>query len=265
MLHGSASALCRRPVPAYARARQRVAAASWMPCAGWHGWALPGASCRLRTEMELGLSPLGPRVRPRRMAAPPCRLIRICPPCSWTARSDARTSARRACPSATGHQGCHAGPGSAHEPPAPRPGAVPGAQRRGTGPRLAQGRRRVATRYDKYAHRCLGFLVPGGGRDLAEIPHPHGLSTLEKDIAYSRQTLHTFRERWLNMHGHSCPQWTPCPAGTLRQTNASRGPIRSSLFPYLKKTLIRMARQEPLQFLGRKTLRSSRKGSELTE
>ena len=41
---------------------------------------------------------------------------------------------------ATGHQGRPSGPERAHEPPAPRPGTVPGAQCRGTGPRLAQTR-----------------------------------------------------------------------------------------------------------------------------
>ena len=35
---------------------------------------------------------------------------------------------------ATGHRGRHSGPARAHEPPAPRPGTVPGAPGRGTGP-----------------------------------------------------------------------------------------------------------------------------------
>ncbi len=37
-----------------------------------------------------------------------------------------------------------------------------------------KGWRRVATRYDKYAHRFLGFLYFGGYLDLAEAKYPHG-------------------------------------------------------------------------------------------
>ena len=174
-----------------------------------------GGSCRPRTESgtrSIAARPVGAIRASGRAGWPICRPIRSCPPYGWTARSCARTSARRARPSAkalgrnrggfspqihsltdptepspapardgrsaprqrsgpdlggsldgraavlpdrrpglgrrrlprvagaTGHQGRPSGPERAHEPPAPRPGTVPGAQCRGAGPRLAQTR-----------------------------------------------------------------------------------------------------------------------------
>ena len=59
---------------------------------------------------------------------------------------------------ATGHRGRHSGPEGAHAPQSYAPETHPArnAVERGLG--WLKGWRRVAARYDKYAHRFLGFL-----------------------------------------------------------------------------------------------------------
>ena len=74
-----------------------------------------------------------------------------------------------------GHRGRPSGPAGAHEPPTPRPGTVPGAQGRGTGPRRAQG---VAARghpLRPIRPALPGFSVLGRSLDLAAILPPHDL------------------------------------------------------------------------------------------
>ena len=69
---------------------------------------------------------------------------------------------------AAGHRGRHSRPEGAREPPAPRPGTVPGAQRRGTGYRRAQARAPRGHPLRPIRTSFLGLSVFGRGLDLAE-------------------------------------------------------------------------------------------------
>ena len=63
---------------------------------------------------------------------------------------------------ATGHQGRHSGPEEAHEPPPHDPERYKARKSVERGLGWLKWWRRVATRYDKYAHRFLGFLYLAG-------------------------------------------------------------------------------------------------------
>ncbi len=76
---------------------------------------------------------------------------------------------------ATGYQGRHSRPQGAHEPPAPRPGTVPGAQRRETGPRLAHARAARGHPIRPIRTSLLGLSVSGRGLDLDAIKDPQNL------------------------------------------------------------------------------------------
>ena len=76
---------------------------------------------------------------------------------------------------ATGHRGRLSGPTRAHPPPAPRPGTVPGAQGRGTGPRRAPTRAPRGHPLRPIRATVSGFPVLGRSLALAAILNPPAL------------------------------------------------------------------------------------------
>ena len=74
-----------------------------------------------------------------------------------------------------GTGGRHSGPEGAHEPPAPRPGTVPGAQRRETGPSAGSNASAAWPPAMTIRAAVPGFSVLGRGLDRAAILHQHDL------------------------------------------------------------------------------------------